>query len=153
MQAFLWSDGERGAGGGVKAAAGHLGPFDLGGSTPATQTTVRAGGVTTISREKKKRDENNKKLKKRWGGRWYGECSLGQARVAGGNPPGGPGSGGGRPPPRARRGGEGGAGDAGPDTRRQSGFYGLSAANIDKKAVNFDRFKGKVVLVTNVASR
>ena len=63
-------------------------------------------------------------------------------------------SGGGPAAPRARR-GVGGAGDAGPDThtRRQSGFYGLSAANLDKKAVSFDRFKGKVVLVTNVASR
>ena len=66
--------------------------------------------------------------------------------------------GGGRPPPRGPGVGDG---DAGPDTlpvtriprRKSGGFYGLSAANLDKKAVSFDRFKGKVVLVTNVASR
>ena len=102
--------------------------------------------------------------------------------------------GGGRPPPRGPGVGDG---DAGPDTlpvtriprRKSGGFYGLSAANIDKKPLcaapappspclprraaarpagfwsepqasnllsryrSFDRFKGKVVLVTNVASR
>lgn len=33
-----------------------------------------------------------------------------------------------------------------------SGFYDLSAKDIDGNVVSFDRFKGKVVLITNVAS-
>ena len=39
-------------------------------------------------------------------------------------------------------------------TRAMAGsFYDLSAKDIDGNDVSFDKFKGKVVLVTNVASK
>lgn len=38
-------------------------------------------------------------------------------------------------------------------TTMAGSFYELSAKDIDGKTVSFDKFKGKVVLITNVASR
>lgn len=52
-----------------------------------------------------------------------------------------------------KKGSEGGAAGGSGDSKDMQAFYALSANDIDGQPINFEQYRGKVVLVTNVASQ